>query len=302
MNQCASCHRSYEPTISAIHRDCLTHEILLPDFVILERLQRRFHIPPDSTPSNSSALLQLFLGLIKTLQQDIPLLLETSRHHVRTGPHQHVIQLANSTRPRINVLVPQTDQFLSFEVGSDLTINDLKEFITAETSIPASAQILSVNGRPLTNNSQTLQAAGIQDDDMLAVAARQPQQPQRQPAPASSNQAPSENQQIEQARQQILGQPQHLERLRNQTPELANAINDPTRFRELFLASRRAQEAQLRTEQQRLARLDDDVNEENQEEIYKRIQQQNIEAEYERTMEENPECTSSPLPRLLPLT
>ena len=243
-------------------------------------------------------MLEWLLSLIKTQHRSFLKQFKASCNHVRTSSFRRCHESANNIRPRINVSVPQTDQFLSFEVGSDLTINDLKEFITAETSIPASAQILSVNGRPLTNNTQTLQAAGIQDDDMLAVAARQPQQAQRQPAPASSNQAPSENQQIEQARQQILGQPQHLERLRNQTPELANAINDPTRFRELFLASRRAQEAQLRTEQQRLARLDDDVNEENQEEIYKRIQQQNIEAEYERTMEENPECMF-PFPHLL---
>jgi DNA damage-inducible protein 1 len=176
-------------------------------------------------------------------------------------------------------------------VGSDLTIRDLKEFITAETAIPAAAQSLTVNGRALSQDTETLRAAGIQDDDMLAVTARQPQQPQRTSrsggtAPAAA----SENAQIEAARQQILSQPQAVEQLRQQQPELINALNDPARFREVFMASRRAQDAQVRQEQQRLARLDDDVNEENQEEIYKRIQQQNIELEYERVMEENPEC------------
>lgn len=190
--------------------------------------------------------------------------------------------------------MPQTDQFLSFEVGSDLTVRDLKEFITAETSIPAAVQSLTVNGRTLSQDTQTLQAAGIQDDDMLAVTARQPQQPPRASQPGGTTAASSQNinAQIETARQQILSQPQAIEQLRRQQPELMDALHDPVRFRELFIASRRAQEAEARQEQQRLARLDDDVNEENQEEIYKRIQQQNIELEYERVMEENPECES----------
>lgn len=198
--------------------------------------------------------------------------------------------------PRINVSVPQTDQFLNFEVGSDLTIGDLKEFITAETSIPAATQVLTLNGRTLSENSQTLQAAGLRDDDMLAVVARQPQQQPRQQSqrtqqPGSMTSA-DENAQIEAARQQILGQPQALEQVRRQQPDLAAALNDPVRFREAFIAMRRSQEAMVRQEEQRLAALDEDVNEENQAEIYKRIQQQNIDLEYEQVMESNPECTS----------
>lgn len=131
---------------------------------------------------------------------------------------------------------------------------------------------------------------------MLVVAVRPTQQSQQSRPSGQSNPSsaagPSADQ-IESIRQQILAQPQALAQLRSQQPDVAATIHDPTRFREAMISVRRAQEAALRAEEARLAALDNDVNEENQAEIYKRIQQQNIDAEYEQVMETNPEFFAS---------
>lgn len=190
-------------------------------------------------------------------------------------------------------------QLLSYDIAADLTISDLKSFINAETGIPVESLILALNGQPLTNDLQTLQTAGINDHDMLAAVMRPPQQQRQQQAgsrqqpPQSAHQPSQEemNASIEQMRQRLAAAPQHRrDDLAREAPDLVNAVNDPVRFREAWLAFDRVQRDR---ETQRMARLtSDEVNEENQAEIEEFIRQENIEREWEAAMQENPECQS----------
>lgn len=198
----------------------------------------------------------------------------------------------NQLRPRIGVSLIQSGELLSYEVASDFTILDLKSFINAETGIEPSLMILSFNGQPLINDAQTLEQAGVNDNDMLAVDVRSSQQQQvQQPARTSQHpRTPAQEQvntQIEGMRQQLLSNAQARAEFTRQAPEVASAINDPTRFREAVIAleqSRRDEEAA------RIARLNDDVNEENQAAIAEHIRMENIERERMEVMHSNPEC------------
>lgn len=201
--------------------------------------------------------------------------------------------------PHISVSLGQTGELLSYDVAADLAIIDLKSFINAETGVPIEQQVIYLNGQPLMNDAQTIQAAGIVDNDMLAAEIRAPQQQRQQQADRTAQgsrllsqpRQPSQedlNASIETMRQGLIadGAFQHDANVRG-APELANSVNDPVRFRNAFLEFQRAQ---VERQAQRIASLNGDLTEENQAEIEEAIRRENIEVERLETIEENPEC------------
>lgn len=196
-----------------------------------------------------------------------------------------------SNRPRVTISInapnePQDCEILNLDLPPGLTLRDLKAFFAAETSFPAPAQHFFLNGRPLTNDDQTLEGAGIGDGEMLAVLIRRPgPEPQRQ-RPDNRRRAMDP----EGVRLTVLGNPAAQEQLRQQKPELAAALTDPARWREMFMMEQRREEDAERDRQNQIALLNEDpFNVEAQKRIEEIIRQDRVIENLQHAYENNPE-------------
>lgn len=193
--------------------------------------------------------------------------------------------------PRVTISInapnePQDCEILNLDLPPGLTLRDLKAFFAAETSFPAPAQHFFLNGRPLTNDDQTLEGAGIGDGEMLAVLIRRPgPEPQRQ-RPDNRRRAMDP----EGVRLTVLGNPAAQEQLRQQKPELAAALTDPARWREMFMMEQRREEDAERDRQNQIALLNEDpFNVEAQKRIEEIIRQDRVIENLQHAYENNPE-------------
>ena len=147
--------------------------------------------------------------------------------------------------------------------------------------IAASKQRLFLNNRPLTEDSLTLESAGIHDGDMLSVFKARPQ-------PERAEQPPNEA--AETMRLQALGDNRILERLRESAPDLADAVNDRTRFGNLFNQLSQANENRDAEKQRAYAKLNDDpFDVESQRKIEEIIREEAVQKNLNEALEEMPE-------------
>ena len=189
--------------------------------------------------------------------------------------------------------------FLTADVGPQMTIADLKGYIESETNITATAQRIYYGNRELVDDSQTLQQCGMTHDSMLGVQIRNPQAPshgssnpvraqRRGPAPAGPRQgAPTDPEMI---RLQAMGNPNILATIRASDPELANAVQDPARFQQIFeekLRQRVEMDAEIQRRNDLLSA--DPFNVDAQREIEEMIRQEGVIENLQNAMEHNPE-------------
>jgi DNA damage-inducible protein 1 len=193
--------------------------------------------------------------------------------------------------PRVTISInapnePQDTEILNLDLPPGLTLRDLKAFFAAETSFPAPAQHFFLNGRPLSNDDQTLEGAGIGDGEMLAVLIRRPgPEPQRSRPDARRRAMDPEG-----VRLTVLGNPAAQEQLRQQKPELAAALTDPVRWREMFMMEQRQEEEAERDRQNQIALLNEDpFNVEAQKRIEEIIRQDRVIENLQHAYENNPE-------------
>jgi len=174
-------------------------------------------------------------------------------------------------------------------------VQDLKAFVEHETRFPADTQNFFLNGRPLTTATQTLEEAGINDGEMLAVLIRRRADPApaRRSQPNASGSAPAQGAPDPEAvRQHVLGNPQAQEDLRGARPELFAAINDSARWRQAFEMGRRQEQEADRERQQQIALLNEDpFNIEAQKKIEEIIRQDRVIENLQHAYEHNPEGT-----------
>lgn len=194
-----------------------------------------------------------------------------------------------------NIDAPQykfDQEFLSSEVGPDMTIDDLKAYIESETGVKSPDQRIYHKNRELEDGSQTLQQAGIVEDDMVGMQVRWNQRGSYNRGSARSAQGPSAD--PETFRLRILGDPTQLSQLRERAPDLANAVHDRVRFREIW-EERLRRQAQMETE--RLRREDllaaDPFNVDAQREIEEMIREEQVMENLQNAVEHNPEGKSS---------
>jgi DNA damage-inducible protein 1 len=169
-------------------------------------------------------------------------------------------------------------------------VRDLKSFIEAETTLPAASLSIYLNGQAVAHESQTLEAAGIRDGEMLAVVVRQPRSsaPPANPRPAAVNQPDAEG-----VRQQLLTNAQAQAQLRERDPELAATVHDAIRWREAFTMRQRQVGDAERERQNQIALLNDDpFNVEAQRKIEELIRQERVVENLEKAYNENPEGMS----------
>ena len=153
--------------------------------------------------------------------------------------------------------------------------------------IAANQQKLFFNNRALTEDALSLEGAGIHDGDMLSVL-------KAKPRPERVEQPPNEA--AETMRLQALGDGRILERLRASAPELADSVNDPTRFGNLFNQLSRANEDRDAEKQRAYTRLNEDpFDVESQRKIEELIREEAVQANLNQALEEMPEGKSCPV-------
>jgi len=206
--------------------------------------------------------------------------------------------------PRINIHVtaeghPLNQELLTLDVASNLSVADLKGYVNAETNFPPSRQEFYLDGQFVSGDDKTLEQVGIKDGEMLAVLIRPENQPaERQQStqrgqPAGGSGRPvdmSSPDHIEATRQRFLHDQHALAQVRSQRPELAEAINDPNRFRVLFeelLGEERDRERE-RQNQMRLLN-EDPFNIDAQRKIEEMIRQDRVLENLQHAYEHNPE-------------
>ena len=180
-----------------------------------------------------------------------------------------------------------------------MTIADLKGYIESETNIQTEAQRVYYDNRELVDDSKTLQQCGMTNDSMLGVQVRNPRAPsdgssrpvrtqRRGPANAGPRQGAQTD--PEMIRLQAMGNPNILATIRASDPELANAVQDPARFQQIFEDKLR-QKVEMDAEIQRRNDLlsADPFNVDAQREIEEMIRQEGVIQNLENAMEHNPE-------------
>jgi DNA damage-inducible protein 1 len=171
--------------------------------------------------------------------------------------------------------------------------------VEAEAKFPANTQSFFFNGQALRSDTQTLEQAGIKDGEMLAmmVNRRSGQQQIQQRRTRNGVSSDPENltpQRIEQIRNQILNDPQQMSMFIQRQPDLAAAINDPMRFRELWTTMLDQRDREQRERESQMAMLNEDpFNPEAQRKIEEMIRREKIEANLQYAYENNPEGMSS---------
>ena len=166
-----------------------------------------------------------------------------------------------------------------------------------------------LNGQPLLGDTQTLEAAGIKDGELLAMLVREdtmPSQGSRQPQQQRGTRGgPSQqrggngmsNEQIETVRLRILGDADALRSISQQNPEMNTAIQDSTRFRELYIRMTADENDRERERMEQMRLLNDDpFNVEAQAKIEEMIRQDRVMENLEYAYEHNPEGASPPPP------
>lgn len=190
---------------------------------------------------------------------------------------------------------------MTVDVGPEMTIADLKAIIQSDSNIPSQAQVLYHNGNELQNDSMQLGQANIKQDDMLGLLVRnqrtQPRSASRLPGTTSQpnlrgqpGRGRSPSRDAEMIRLQALGNPVIQNQIRAQNGELADAVNDSSRFGQIYQQMLRQQEENEAAKQRELALLNaDPFNVEAQAKIEEMIRQERVVENLQHAMDHTPE-------------
>lgn len=198
---------------------------------------------------------------------------------------------------------------LSLDIYPEMTVETLQSSIQAETRVEPLAQHLYHNGQLITDKAKTMSDLGIADGDMLALHVRDmrgntgvpnPAGPAagraraQQPPPGPQGGGRPAEQDPELIRLQVLGNAHLRAELQRQQPEMANALEDPQRFAQLFNASFDRERRERMERQQAIQRLNEDpFDVEAQARIEEMIRQERVMENLQNAMEHNPEGMTS---------
>jgi hypothetical protein len=188
------------------------------------------------------------------------------------------------------------EEFLPLDADISSTLAALKTQVHDGTGFPITSIQFFLNGAPVVGDDKTLDQAGIKNGEMLYMLVREqnnmPRQQTRpqQAQPPQQGQGRFSNDQIETLRLQLLGNPQAMQQVSQERPELAAATSDPVRFRELYINSIQQAESRERERREQMQLLNDDpFNIEAQQKIEEIIRQDRVMENLEYAYEHNPE-------------
>ncbi|CAD0056696.1 unnamed protein product [Aureobasidium pullulans] len=154
------------------------------------------------------------------------------------------------------------EEFLPLDADISSTLADLKKQVHDGTGFPIPSIQFFLNGAPVVGETNTLEQAGIKNGEMLYMLVRDqnnmPRQQARPPQAQPPQQGRFSNDQIETLRLQLLGNPQAMQQVSQERPELAAAASDPARFRELYVSSIQQAESRERERREQMQLLNDD--------------------------------------------
>ena len=188
-----------------------------------------------------------------------------------------------------------------------MTIADLKAVVSSDTNIQTNVQAFQFNGQYLRDDSKTLETVGVREGDMVSMVVRQSQantgarapgrgqaratQGVRTQSTRGSGQRPQQpRNDAEIIRLQALGDPRILEQLRQYKPEMAEAVQDAQRFKEVFDGMSRQQDAAERGREEAIERLNaDPLDVEAQAKIEEMIREAAVMENLQSAMDHTPE-------------
>lgn len=202
---------------------------------------------------------------------------------------------------RISISVTASDvqvsqDFIPLEVFPEMSLESLKGFVQEEINVAPSAQFFVLNGQPVLNTAQTLTALGVSEGDVLSLVIRSAP-PQTQQG-GQNRQAGAQRRQgqaggmpdAETLRLQFLNDASLLASLRQRDQDLANAVNDPRQFRELFDERLQSNNRAQREKEELMAQLDaNPFDEDAQKKIEEIIRQERVMENMQKALEDNPE-------------
>lgn len=151
----------------------------------------------------------------------------------------------------------------------------------------------------LSDDSQTLSQYQVKEDDMLALSVHRPQASSSEPSRsaqggqtrgAASAGRRQGGQDPEPIRLQALSDPRVLQQIRSLNPELADAVPDAARFRQLLEHTNSTQQQKEADKQRELALLNEDpFNVDAQQKIEEIIRQERVMENLQDAMDYTPE-------------
>lgn len=213
---------------------------------------------------------------------------------------------SNYRQITISITAPQgivNRDLLTIDVGPEMTIADLKAVIHSDTNVKPELQVLYYNGKELDDDAATLDQAQIKGDDMLGMLVRPTA---LQPGPSTRARAtqergavrgqggrgPNSGADAEVIRLQALGNPVILQQIRNRSSELADVVNDPNRWQQVYYGLI-SQQQEIEAEKQReMALLNaDPFNVDAQAKIEEMIRQERVIENLQHAIDYTPEGT-----------
>nr|POE54443.1 dna damage-inducible protein 1 [Quercus suber] len=267
---------------------------------------------PDSIPRDYS----LANRYVSRPTDTSPLHLPPHRTSEQKDPTNADHVTFNCRQISINIIAPDhalDQEIITLDLPPGLTLADLKGTIHADTGLLTGDQQFYLNNHMLQGDDKTLEEVGINHGDMVALLMRQPEpsidselrddSPRTRPAQQRGSRDPQQGRrqqqrsrgntdphEIETTRLSILGNPQAMSQVRSQKPALADAINDPDRFRQVWMEMMMEDEERERERLEQMRLLNEDpFNIDAQRKIEEMIRQQQVQENLQAAYENNPE-------------
>ncbi|KAK9806745.1 hypothetical protein WJX72_001124 [[Myrmecia] bisecta] len=186
------------------------------------------------------------------------------------------------------------DRIVTVEVDANSSAATLKAILEVETAIPASGQLLLLNGRPL-DNSGTLASAGVQNGDLLMLMHRD-----QATQAAAANQQPQWNADgsavhPEMLMRQMAASAASMADIGARNPALATAIHDGNVevFQHFLRSAHTAKQQQDAARQREIDLMNaDPFDPEVQRKIAEAIEEANVKENFDQAWEHSPEVFS----------
>lgn len=138
----------------------------------------------------------------------------------------------------ITASVEHTELFFSIDVPEDLTLDDFRAMLSAESGVDPENQVLVLNGAELTGDgTQTIEQIGITNDELVVIRNRktiQGTQQQQHTTQTPQGRIANADERIEQIRQSMLTNPDATRELMQMNPQIEQYLHDPVQFKQFF--------------------------------------------------------------------
>ncbi|KAH3663435.1 hypothetical protein WICMUC_005961 [Wickerhamomyces mucosus] len=198
----------------------------------------------------------------------------------------------------ITASIEQNDDIFTIDISEDLTFDDFKAYLTAESGIEPKDQIIVLSGKEVNaEGSKTLKEIGFGDQEFIVVKKKSSSSPASSLGSGSLFEADQLGKQAEFFRQNILNNPAVRQQLTSTNPTLERYLDDPVTFKRYFLETLQHYQNQYdnnSSNAEELRRLETDPdNPDNQRRILEIINENNIEENMRHALDITPESFAS---------